>query len=678
MAKLMRVRGTTSNIVRVFIQDNSVTTGVGKTGLTNSSTNLQISVIREKSSTVTIYTGANIETITTIGTFANPTTSAKCGFKAVDGTNMPGVYEIHFHDSANHFGTGDTSKFVNVLVMEITTTALNIAPVPTEIQLTSFDNDTAIAQTGDAYTIVNNGTYGNSALSGRIPTALTGNGNMKSSLMEVITTTLTETVGGQISAAFKQFFDVGTPTGTMKAITNVVTSTNLTNAPTAGDFTAAMKTSIANTVWDEVLTGATHNVTNSAGKRLRLLGAQAIGSGTLPSQVGMAVNAITLDAGASATLHLYVECLLVIDTGTAIGEAHHILSYNGTTKVAIIDDDWITQPAAGDTYQIYGASAFDAVTGLASAGGANTITLAATQTSAVTDYYINQSIYIASGTGAGQRRRINAYNGTTKVATVSSNWATNPDTTSAYMIYEGNQVYVDVNNDKTGYALTQAFPTNFAALSITAGGLIDITQAAADKVWSTAARLLTAGTNIALTKGVGLLGLNDITAADVWAAGARTLTSFGTLVSDIWSSATAGMVTVGSIGKKLADWVLGTDNKVLLSNNAQTGVTIPTVTTLTNTPSGIRIQKNAALNNFMFLMVSSTDHATPKTLLAVTATRSIDGAVFAACANAVTEVANGMYKINLAATDLNGDVIAFKFTGGATADDRLITIVTTA
>ncbi len=41
----------------------------------------------------------------------------------------------------------------------------------------------------------------------------------------------------------------------------------------------------------------------------------------------------------------------------------------------------------------------------------------------------------------------------------------------------------DWNVGKTGYSLTQTFPTNFSALSITAGGLGDITQAAADKVF---------------------------------------------------------------------------------------------------------------------------------------------------------------------------------------------------
>jgi hypothetical protein len=68
-------------------------------------------------------------------------------------------------------------------------------------------------------------------------------GVVKANLAQILGTALTETAG-QIAAAFKQFFDVGTPTGTMKAITNVVTATNLTNAPSSGDFTSVMKTSL--------------------------------------------------------------------------------------------------------------------------------------------------------------------------------------------------------------------------------------------------------------------------------------------------------------------------------------------------------------------------------------------------------------------------------------------------
>lgn len=69
-------------------------------------------------------------------------------------------------------------------------------------------------------------------------------------------------------------------------------------------------------------------------------------------------------------------------------------------------------------------------------------------------------------------------------------------------------------------------PTNFSALSITAAGLVDITQAAADKVWSSATRTLTAfstalavsvwdvlETAIAVASSIGLKVKNNLDAA---------------------------------------------------------------------------------------------------------------------------------------------------------------------
>lgn len=86
------------------------------------------------------------------------------------------------------------------------------------------------------------------------------------------------------------------------------------------------------------------------------------------------------------------------------------------------------------------------------------------------------------------------------------------------------------------------------------------------------------------------------------------------------------------------------------------------------------MKKNVAFNSFMFVMTDATTHA-PATGLTVTATRSIDGAAFASCANSVSEVANGVYKINLANTDLNGNNITLRFTATG-ADDRLLTLIT--
>ena len=89
-------------------------------------------------------------------------------------------------------------------------------------------------------------------------------------------------------------------------------------------------------------------------------------------------------------------------------------------------------PAATD-----GALAADlpAITnsGTAQAGAASTITLA-TAASAVDGAYNTQGVYIASGTGAGQRRVISGYVGATRVATVSVAWSAQPDSTSVYQV----------------------------------------------------------------------------------------------------------------------------------------------------------------------------------------------------------------------------------------------------
>ncbi|MFA6054041.1 MAG: hypothetical protein WC769_01575 [Thermodesulfovibrionales bacterium] len=132
-----RKRGSTSVIVRVFIPDNTSTTGAGLTGLTYQSTNLAISYSRELQNGCTQITGVNILDITTIGTWLDPT-AGKVRFKAVDATNAPGLYELQFADAAA-FGTGDLSQNVIINVLELTTIALKIGPNMVMIPLVPWD-----------------------------------------------------------------------------------------------------------------------------------------------------------------------------------------------------------------------------------------------------------------------------------------------------------------------------------------------------------------------------------------------------------------------------------------------------------------------------------------------------------------------------------------------------------
>lgn len=69
----------------------------------------------------------------------------------------------------------------------------------------------------------------------------------------------------------------------------------------------------------------------------------------------------------------------------------------------------------------------------AQAGAAGTVTLDASA-SASDDYYNGCVVEIVAGTGAGQARLVTDYVGSTKVATISPNWVTNPASGSVFAV----------------------------------------------------------------------------------------------------------------------------------------------------------------------------------------------------------------------------------------------------
>lgn len=93
----------------------------------------------------------------------------------------------------------------------------------------------------------------------------------------------------------------------------------------------------------------------------------------------------------------------------------------------------------------------------AQAGAASTITLSS-GASATTNFYANEYVYIYGGTGIGQRAQITAYNGSTKVATVTPAWATQPDATSTYVVSPSNTTYFQGSSNTYVPTLTFAGP----------------------------------------------------------------------------------------------------------------------------------------------------------------------------------------------------------------------------
>lgn len=72
-------------------------------------------------------------------------------------------------------------------------------------------------------------------------------------------------------------------------------------------------------------------------------------------------------------------------------------------------------------------------TAAGSGGGNNTIQLDAAA-SGIDSFYNGMRIYLTGGTGSGQDRVILSYVGATQIATLESDWATNPDATTTFTI----------------------------------------------------------------------------------------------------------------------------------------------------------------------------------------------------------------------------------------------------
>ena len=336
MAKLTFKAGTTSKDVNILIQDSSVSTGAGKTGIAYNTSGLTAYYHRQGSNAATAITLAT----KTLGTWATG------GFVEVSSANMPGLYEFGIPDAALASG----ATWVVIMLFGVT----NMAPVTLEIQLDAVDNqdatrfglsalpNAAAAATGGLPTVdssnavkVQSGTGANQiSLSGGLVT-LAGVTHTGATIPTVTTTgtaTNVTTVNGlasgvitatsiaadaitaakiadgaidaatfaagainaaaiasnaitaakiatdaigaaQLAADAVTEIQTGLATPTNITAGTITTVTNLTNAPTVGDFTATMKTSITTAA-----SSATPSVTVSdkTGFSLSSAGVQAI------------------------------------------------------------------------------------------------------------------------------------------------------------------------------------------------------------------------------------------------------------------------------------------------------------------------------------------------------------------------------------------------------------------
>jgi hypothetical protein len=113
---------------------------------------------------------------------------------------------------------------------------------------------------------------------------------------------------------------------------------------------SAATAALVDLIWDEPLTGATHNVATSSGKRLRQTTAfQQIDSTVIDAAATTTTFATGLD---SAVDDFYNDSMLVFTDGALAGQVRAIYDYVGATKTIVLEEALTSAPVNGVAFAI--------------------------------------------------------------------------------------------------------------------------------------------------------------------------------------------------------------------------------------------------------------------------------------------------------------------------------------
>jgi hypothetical protein len=304
MAYRRIVAGSTSQLIEFPVYNSSSTTGGLLTGLAYNTSGLTAYYYREGAAGSISMSLATM----TLGTWAS------LGFVAVDGTNMPGIYQLGIPNAAIATGSGMVTIYLQG--------ATNMVPVVITIELTSVtDYPANVTQLlGTAW--LTPGTAGtpdvNVKLIGGQSAGLDANNLLKVDVADWLGTAVSAATAGIPDVNTKNIANAAVSTATAQIGVNAVniagqaaaldgnnllkvdvvdiagaavstttaqlgvnavqigaavpgsatigTVTNLTNAPTSGDLTATMKTSVGTAVYNQLNTAIPGCPTGGAGQ----------------------------------------------------------------------------------------------------------------------------------------------------------------------------------------------------------------------------------------------------------------------------------------------------------------------------------------------------------------------------------------------------------------------------
>lgn len=603
MAKLLPA-SPTSNVLRVKLMDSTSTTGAGKTGLAYNTAGLIISTIRLNEASATTYTttGSTIEDISTLGIFATPT-ATKCRFKEVDATNHPGVYEVQFDDT----------RFTSVGLIISISGATGMAQADFEIQCENISTN-VIQIAGDTTSATNlknqfDGTTG-----------LTGvNYPARQDQMDNIVST-----GAAINQIAESFtLTTGSQTGTYENTAARDGAYHLLQ-DTAGTLDAYYQFDIGSKGVPTSFLVFGHF--NGTGDNFRFYGWNWTSSAWV--QVGT-INGVASTTNISNTFPLYSS---MVGTGVNLGKARIRIEGTGLTSSSAYVDQlflsysvvnqsvgyangqiWIdtVNGTAGTTPFINGVADkpcllwADALTLSASTGikqfkiiGGSSIQF----TAGLVGYSLDGSKWTLdlNGQDISKTQIIGAE--VSGIATAPTGKpvfdhcdfvnVTVPPSYGSYVAFEGTMtmgsagdyIYSDCFSAIAGTARpTFVFfngDCNFSLRRYSGGATLQGMTANCDCTFEgfgnvvldasdTGGTLVIRGTTT-LTVGGAATTIVD-TARMAEDQNITNITGTATqVVNDVWNTLTSGMITVGSIGKKLADWVVGTID-TYTGNTKQTG-----------------------------------------------------------------------------------------------------------
>lgn len=153
-----------------------------------------------------------------------------------------------------------------------------------------------------------------------------------------------------------------------------------------------------------------------------------IGAARTCTETGGNKMRLASDAG-----YIQTNDLILITAGRGEGQVRKITGYNTPGQVVTVSPAWDTDRAPDNSSHYLVCGNGQILTGAVQSSSAGTVGLAGNENSK-NGFYQDYFIMIAGGKGAGQVRRITAYDGGTKVATLDENWLTQPDATSFYRL----------------------------------------------------------------------------------------------------------------------------------------------------------------------------------------------------------------------------------------------------